>query len=156
MKKNLKPSDHLQNYQDLLLERSEWETEWKDVSSFLLPGRGVYNLFTKPVKRSLTTPKVINPIGREAMDVMITGVHNGLTSGKRDWIDLKWGNWQDPRISDDRGLNELLRQIKDVFRTALHLSHFYQKIPSFYLEYIGYGMVVFMWAAILSILGLKP
>jgi hypothetical protein len=139
MAKLIKPQEHLTRYQALLQDRSEWETEWKDVSEFLLPGRGIYQLYTKPIKRTLTNRKIINPIGREALDVMVTGVHNGLTSAKRDWMDLKWGNWQNPQVADNRQLVELLREIKNVLKTAFHLSHFYQKIPAFYLEYLGYG-----------------
>ena len=49
-----------------LTERSAWDTEWKKITDYLLPGRGVYQLYNKPQVRKLVSPKVINTVAREA------------------------------------------------------------------------------------------
>ena len=61
-------------------ERSDWEQEWRDVSDYLLPGRGVYQLYTRPRKRALTSKKVINTVAEDALYVLTSGMHGALTS----------------------------------------------------------------------------
>ena len=41
-------------YQTLLDERREWEQEWRTISDYLLPGRGIYTGLTRPQKRKIS------------------------------------------------------------------------------------------------------
>lgn len=126
----------LSQYQELRDERSEWEQEWRQISDYLLPGRGIYQTYAKPRKRKLTTPKVINTIAEDALYVLTSGMHGGLTSPSRPWFMLEWA---DARLVQVEPLKAWLQDCEDRLHKALHASNFYSIINSFYIEYAGFG-----------------
>lgn len=117
-------------------ERSDWEQEWRDVSDYLLPGRGVYQLYTRPRKRALTSKKVINTVAEDALYVLTSGMHGALTSPALPWFKLSWTNQQ---ISQFEPLKMWLQDCEEKLHTALQQSNFYSIINSFYTEYAGFG-----------------
>lgn len=123
-------------YQDLRNERSEWESDWRDISSYLLPGRGIYQTYSKPRKRKLTTSNVINTIGEDALQILTSGMHGRLTSPAMPWFRL---NWADDQLDEVEPLVAWLQESEDILQGALHKSSFYSMINSFYLEYAGFG-----------------
>ena len=123
-------------YQDLRNERSEWESEWRQISDFLLPGRGIYQTYTKPRKRKLTTTNVINTIGEDSLYVLTSGLHGRLTSPAMPWFKLKWSNAQ---LDEIEPLKAWLQQAEILLHAGLHDSNFYSIINSFYIEYAGFG-----------------
>ena len=123
-------------YQELLNERSDWEAEWRQISQFLLPGRGIFTGLTRPSKRKLTTPKVINTIAEDALYVLTSGMHGGLTSPSRPWFDLEWDN---PQIQAIEFMKSWLQKSTKLLHDGLHASNFYSVINSFYIEYGGFG-----------------
>ena len=123
-------------YHALLDEQSEWRQEWRQISNFLLPGRGIYSGMNKPAKRKLTSPKVINTIAEDALYVLTSGMHGGLTSPSRPWFKLDWGN---PQIQQFEPLKAWLQESERRLHDALHASNFYAVINSFYVEYAGFG-----------------
>ena len=124
------------SYEECRNERSEWESEWREISEFLLPGRGIYQTFTKPRKRKLTSPKVVNPAGEDALYVLTSGVHSSLTSPSRPWFALEWEN--DQANSNDM-LKAWIQNATIQLHRRLHASNFYSMINSFYTEYFGFG-----------------
>ena len=75
--------DYIDEFQALLQERNEWDAEAKKISSFIIPGRGIFNNLTRPSKRKLTSPKVVNAVAKDAMRVLTSGLQGGLTSPAR-------------------------------------------------------------------------
>jgi len=123
-------------YQALLDERSEWESEWRSISDFLLPGRGIYSGSSRPSKRKLTSPKVINTVAEDALYVLTSGMHGGLTSPSRPWFKLEW---TDDDLKNQEMLKMWLQDCETRLHDALHQSNFYSVINSFYVEYAGFG-----------------
>lgn len=129
-------SKAIAQYQELKNERSEWEQEWRQISEYLLPGRGIYQTYAKPRKRKLTTQRVINTVAEDALYVLTSGMHGGLTSPSRPWFMLEWA---DPRIAKFEPLKAWLQQCDQRLHKGLHASNFYSVINSFYIEYAGFG-----------------
>lgn len=122
-------------YEAAKQERADWETEWKDISEFLLPGRGRYG-DTKPDKRKLYSSSIINSIATDALNVLISGMHGGLTSPALPWFRL---SWKQPEIEQFEPLKAWLQQCNDRMHQALQFSNFYSVIAAFYEEYCGFG-----------------
>lgn len=136
MKKKYSYATAVAGYEATRTERYEFEAEWKLISDFLLPGRGVYQLYSKPRKRKLTSPRVINTTGEDSLYVLTSGMHGGLTSPSRPWFDQEWSS------SEVREIDELkawLQKCTKILHTSLHASNFYSIINSFYIEYAGFG-----------------
>jgi len=129
-------SNIMGQYEVLKDERSEWEAEWRQISDFLLPGRGVYQTYSKPRKRKLTSTKVINTVAEDALYVLASGMHGGLTSPSRPWFDLSWSTAQ---LNQHEALKAWLEDCTNKMHAAFHRSNFYSIISSFYIENIGFG-----------------
>lgn len=123
-------------HQEALDERSEWESEWRQISNHLLPGRGIYQTYAKPQKRKLTNSNIINPIAADSLNVLTSGMHGGLTSPSRPWFDLRWA---DERLQSFEPLKAWLQDCTDKMHVAFHASNFYAVVNSFYTEYAGFG-----------------
>jgi hypothetical protein len=123
-------------YEEAVAERSEWEQEYRNISDFLLPGRGVYDRYSKPRKRKLTTNRVINSMAEDSLYVLTSGMHGGLTSPSRPWFTL---GWKDSKLDDLEPLKAWLQQCELILHAGLQMSNFYSVVNSFYIEYAGYG-----------------
>ena len=133
----MKTIDDLENeYSQAVNERSTWDTEWKRITEYLLPGRGIYQLYSKPQSRKLVSPKVINTVGRESLQVLTSGFHGGLTSPSRPWFDITVPN---DKVMKLQPVKVWLDECKRAIYTALEISNFYQTIHSFYTEFGGFG-----------------
>jgi len=136
MKKKFEYSHVMANYEDLRNERTDWEAEYRQISDYLLPGRGIYSTYSKPRKRKLTSPKVVNNSGEDALYVLTSGMHGGLTSPSRPWFQF---GWSDYRIDEIEPLKAWLQQCSEIIHGFLHSSNFYSVMNSFYVEYAGFG-----------------
>jgi len=123
-------------YNDLISERYEFEQEWRSISDYLVPGRGIYSHFTKPQKRMLTSRKVVNNTAEDAMFVLTSGMHGSLTSPSRPWFRLEWAY---DELNDIEPLVAWLQQAQQLLERALQISNFYSIINSFYVEYTAFG-----------------
>lgn len=136
MKEKYSYSKVTAQYSDLESERSEWEAEWRQISTYLLPGRGIYNTYSKPQKRKLTSGKVINSVAEDSLYVLTSGMHGGLTSPSRPWFNLEW---EEAQLNTFEPLKAWLQECTTLLHTGLQLSNFYSIINSFYIEYAGFG-----------------
>jgi hypothetical protein len=126
----------LAEYHALVTDRSEWEAEAREISDYLIPGRGIYTYFTKPQKRKLTSPNVINPKGREALGTLTSGLQGGLTSPSRAWFMLKF---RDERANQVPQVKMWLGEAQKILYAKFAESNFYQVMHSFYNEFAGFG-----------------
>lgn len=126
----------LAEYNGLVQDRSDWENEAKDISDYLLPGRGVFAFFTKPRRRKLSPVKVINPRAREALRVLTSGLQGGLTSPARPWFKLKFS---DSRLSKVQPLKLWLEDCEKKLYSEFAKTNFYPAVHSFYTEFAGFG-----------------
>ncbi len=126
----------LSAYQDARTERTEWEADWRLISEYLIPGRGIYQTYSKPRKRQLTSKRIINTTGEDALYVLTSGMHGGLTSPSRPWFKLQWAE-EDLNLVEP--LKAWLQDCEKRLHKGLHSSNFYSIINSFYIEYGGFG-----------------
>jgi hypothetical protein len=136
MKDKFSYSKVMANYEDLRHERSEWETDYRQISDYLLPGRGIYQTYSKPRKRKLTSTRVINNAAEDALYVLTSGMHGGLTSPSRPWFKYRW---TDRKLDEVEPLKMWLQECEEVTHRYLHSSNFYSVMNSFYIEYAGFG-----------------
>ena len=126
-------------YQELIHDSSEWRAGWRQVSDWLLPGRGIFQTYSKPRKRKLTNPNVINNAAEEALYVFTSELAGRLTSPAMPWFSL---DWVDSTLKDIDPLKNWLQDCTDSLHRYLHVSNFYGVLDSFYNEYAGYANAV--------------
>lgn len=120
----------------LLRERADSEYDFREISDYILPGRGIYQTISKPKKKRFSAPKAINTSATEALEVLTAGMQSGLTSQSRKWFILEWENEQAKEVPF---LQQWLQQAEDEIYTVYAGSNFYSAIQSFYTESAGFG-----------------
>jgi len=135
--KVLKRSQALALYNDSITEREDYEVEWRAVSRYLLPARGVWNRTSKPRKRRVTNSAVVNPEAEDALYVLTSGFHGALTSPSRPWFRL---DWSDSKVKEVEELKAWLQECERRMHAALQQSNFYPAIESAYIEIAGFGI----------------
>ena len=128
--------DYLRDYDALYQEQQPWRSEAVRVSSYIIPGRGVFNNLARPAKKKLTSMKVVNPIAREAMKVLTSGLQGWLTSPLRPWFKFEMA---DPMLNQHPVIARWMYDVEKRMYAALAESNFYQSIHSFYTEFAGFG-----------------
>lgn len=123
-------------YEELITERSDFEAEWRDLSDFLLPGRGINQTFNKPRKREFSSTKTVNTSSREAMGVLTAELHSRLTSPARPWFKLEW---DDPALDKIEFLNWWMQDSEERLYAELTESNFYSSVLAFYDDLVGFG-----------------
>lgn len=121
--------------EDLKSERQNYEASWRDVSDYIVPGRGILQTYAKSRKPKIVS-QAINTIAKDALGVLTSGMHGGLTSPSRPWFSL---DWVDNRLQAIMALKLWLQQASKDLHKMLHASNFYSVINSFYTEVAGFG-----------------
>ena len=136
MKKKYSLSKLTALYEEVESERSEYMSEYMEISDYLLPGRGIYQRYSKPRKRKLTSPKVINTIAEDSLYVLTSGIHGGLTSPSRPWYK---NEWSDPQIQAMDPMKAWMEDSTKRQHAGFHASNFYSVMNGFYIELVGFG-----------------
>lgn len=136
MKKRYSYDQAITEYVMLRSQRSEFEADWKEITDYELPGRGLYSLYSQPRKRKLTSDKIVNTTATEAIKVLAAGLQGGLTSPSRPWLRL---SWKDEQTNQIEFLKRWLEDSQKRMEYSLQQSNFYPTLHSLYVEYIGFG-----------------
>jgi len=124
-------------YQELRNERSEWDADARQVSEYVLPGRGIFQTYSKPRKRKLTNaPRVINTIAEDSLYILAAGIHGRLTSPAMPWFRIRWPSLE---LNQIEMIVAWLQESTKILHDGLHASNFYSVIDSFYVEHAGFG-----------------
>lgn len=123
-------------YEEMTRERDNFVTEWRDISDFLIPGRGINQTYHKPRSRIFTSPRSVNTAPREAMGILTAELHSRLTSPARPWFKLEWDEPEIQKIQFwDWWMQDSERRMYDEFAE----SNFYSSVMSFYDDIVGFG-----------------
>lgn len=125
-------------YQDSLEERQDFESEWKSIAEYLLPGHGQFLPGVRTTRRQLSSTKVINSCAEDYLQILISGLQNGLTSASRPWFDLQWS---DHRLNKLPHVKQWLQDCKQILYENFARSKFYSVVHSLYKEHAGLGML---------------
>lgn len=136
MKKTYSLEQCLSEYQVMRSERSEWEAEWKEISDYILPGRGIYTSLSTPRKRKLTSPKAINTIARDALRVLASGIQGGLVPSARPWLELRW---KDKSLDGIDFFKTWLYEAQNILQADFQDTNFYPVASSALTEVAGFG-----------------
>jgi len=127
----------LAEYQQLIANREDWIPEVQNVSDWLLPGRGIYNLgVMKPPKRTIISPKIVNPKGKQAFEVLISALKEGITPSTRPWFE---SSFKDRRLRAIKPLTVWLYEAKHALMSEMRSANFYGVIKNYYKEICGFG-----------------
>lgn len=119
----------------LKTERSSWETNWRELSDFILPMRSRV-LNDQVNKGDRRNNKIINNEATEAAGALAAGMMSSLTSRSRPWFNLEIKSRQDMEFGP---IKSWLYESTIRVRNALLRSNFYNCQHVSYLEMGVFG-----------------
>lgn len=115
------------------------EDEWKDITRFITPKKGMYYLtgdYDKPEHRRENT-RIIDSAPRKALRNATSGLSGGMTSKSRPWVRLAL---RDDELMKDNQVREWLNSTTLGILEAFQLSNFYTAATPWYRELLAFGM----------------
>jgi hypothetical protein len=134
-----KPTDEfLARFNALKKEReSSWDSHWKEVAQYLVPGRGRFVASgDKPNRGEKRNDKIIDSQGTQSLRMIAAGMHGGLTPLSRRWFKL---GTADPDLQNAPGVRDWLAWWERRILQAKARSNFYECAATFFLELAGFG-----------------
>lgn len=122
-------------FQGLKAERKSWESQWKEISEYILPRKGFFEK-EKANDGRQKGAKVLDSTATRALRVLAAGLQGGLTSPARPWFRLGLG---ESDATNRKDVRNWLTDVEKIMYRALARSNFYSCIHSVYTELAGFG-----------------
>jgi hypothetical protein len=132
---------YVREHKFLLNERQPWESRWKDIANYLLPGRGIFDGYI-PNFGGDKHSKVASGIPLQPIKNLAAMMHGGLTSPAKPWFKLTIGS--DPRLNEVGQVKVWLEMVEKILYSTFNKSNFYDAAQSLYLEVSGFSTAC-MW-----------
>ncbi|MFZ5427046.1 MAG: portal protein [Thermodesulfobacteriota bacterium] len=131
-------TEFLARFNALKSEReSTWDSHWKEIAQYLLPGRGRFvTSGDKPNRGEKRNDKIIDSQGTQSLRMIAAGMHGGLTPLSRPWFRL---GTSDPDLQNAPGVRDWLAWWERKILHAKARSNFYECAATFFLELPGFG-----------------
>lgn len=112
----------------LMLERSSFESHWRDLGDFILPRRLRFTV-TDNNKGDKRYQKIIDSTATLAARTLASGMMSGVTSPARPWFRL---TTPDPELSEISAVKRWLHLVTTRMNTVFLRSNLYNVLPTFY------------------------
>lgn len=111
----------------MLLERSQFEPTWKQLSDYINPTRGRFNDEDKTSDGKRRDYFLLDPYPMEAATKCAAGIHSGLTSPSRPWFSL---SLQDEELANYHTVKLWLEDCQDILMGIYAKSNIYNMLLS--------------------------
>lgn len=119
-------------FRQMMTDRQQWETRWKEIRDFQNPWAGMFSDTpdeTDPARRR--DLRMIDGTPYLAATTAAAGIMAGLTPPSRQWFRL---TLEDAALADYVPMRRWLDDVQDLLTSAMSKSNFYNAVHSVYLE----------------------
>lgn len=123
-------------FKELYTDAQRWRAVWVDIQKYLNPDSG---MFLQTLDTEIYVPdrsSILNNVAGQALGVLMSGLHGGLTSPSRPWFRLTLPNED---LLEDMAVQKWLSDVRDILLRIFAKSNFYTSIHMSYGELGGYG-----------------
>jgi hypothetical protein len=114
----------------LLVDRSPYETHWKDIQQILDPHLVIWDMSTTGFP-NFAQDILLSSKPLQAFDELVAGLQEGITPAYQEWIRYQLTDEEGP-LADDEDVWEYLHLITKKAQTTLLGTNFYQQTPTLY------------------------
>ena len=125
-----------QRLQALKNLRSDYLTDWMELSDFVLGARGQF-LTDEKVSGRGRNPHLYNETAKQAAHTLAAGMMAGITSPARPWFRL---GTPDPALMEFGPVKDWLDEVQRIMLTIFSRSNFYNVMQNMYLELGTFGV----------------
>ena len=117
------------------VERSSWWGHWQDISTYLSPRTGMYQL-TDRNRGERKNSSIYDSTGTRALKVLAAGMMSGMTSPARPWFRM---GTMDPDLMKSQPVKLWMKDATDMMHTVFQRSNTYRALHMIYEELAAYG-----------------
>ena len=121
----------LYEYGALKQEQQPYITAAREVSEWLVPGRGLYSIHSKPRNRDLVPRKVVNPKAKQALEVLVSFLKDGICPSSRPWFMY---HFEDSILKENRSLQIWANEVQEELRYQLREANYYSLATTYFKE----------------------
>ena len=125
----------MQRWGAMKTERSTWLTHWQDISTYLSPRNGMYQV-TDRNRGDRRNNSIYDNTGTHALKVLAAGMMSGMTSPARPWFRLAT---MDPDLMSFHPVKLWMKDASDMMHTVFQRSNTYRALHTIYVELGAYG-----------------
>ena len=118
----------------LEIERSSFDTHWRDLSDFILPRSSRF--LTSDRNKSTRNTKIVDPTATMANRTLSSGMLSGITSPTRPWFSL---GTPDPEMMEYGPVKYWLEMVQNRMNDVMNKSNWYQSLPIVYGQLGTFG-----------------
>lgn len=131
--------DSLRRHTRLLAEmdtlRSSWFPHWREIATLFLPRKYPSLLGSAEVSRpQMRNTELLDSTSVRALNVLASGMMNGITSPSRKWLNLTSRS-----MKDDGIISAYYAECEEQMLKALSNSNFYNAMATLFLEWAAFG-----------------
>jgi len=133
-------------------QRTDWETEWRDLARYILPRRYSWlatshgtnaeagNLRARSNSDRARGRYILDGTATRAARTCAAGMMNGITSPARPWVNFRIEGLDE----DDTEAQAYLEELKNLVMRIFAESNFYNALAVFYLDLVVFGTASFL------------
>ena len=133
--------DYMRLYDELKNEQSSWLPVWKELSAYLAPTRGFFDVQQPNNGRRIDHKTLLDSNPCLAVEVLAAGMMSGLTSPARSWFDLSLAPAE---LANEPGAREWVFDVKKCMEDVFAKSNVYGVLHGFYQEISVFGTAAFL------------
>ncbi len=138
----MKKTEHyLKRYQALKQTRSAWMNTWKELSTYIAPTRGVFEVQAPHAAKRIDHKTLLDSSASLAVGILGAGLMSGLTSPSRRWFHL---TLRHAYLKQLPGVSAWLLEVQKSIERALAKSNLYAVLQSVYEEVSVFGTAAFL------------
>lgn len=131
--------EHLSRLKGFQSGRSNWDSQWQDVSELVLPRRSSF--VGDRVPGDARGLKAVDSTAIIANELLAAGLHGMLTNPSSKWFKLRVSN---PELMEDKGVQGWLEQVEQIIFNEFNssVSGFTSHIHELYMDLCAFGTAV--------------
>lgn len=128
------PEALIKREENLRANRTNWETMWQELATYILPSKADFNTEVTPgTKRAA---EVYDSTAVHANQMLAASLHGSLTSPASQWFYLRF---RDDALDEDSEAKEWLQECEERMFLELSSSNFNAEVAEAYQDLIAFG-----------------
>ena len=127
----------LKRYDRLKGDRTNWDTMWEELATYLMPGKT--NFITTTTRGTKRAAEVYDSTGIHALQILSASLHGSLTSPSTKWFGLRF---REDELNENKEAKDWLEKCSKAIFQEFGKSNFSTEVAEAYQDMVGFGTAV--------------
>ena len=124
----------LKRYDRLKSDRTNWDTMWEELATFLMPGK--IDFITTSTRGTKRAAEVYDSTGIHALQILSASLHGSLTSPSTKWFGLRF---REDQLNEDKEAKDWLEKCSMGIFQEFGKCNFSTEVAECYQDLVGFG-----------------